>query len=58
MERTKTIVRAFYGTFLVCVLICIGMYDASPAIALYVLLIGIVANLIGRNLESRYDIEW
>lgn len=58
MERTKTIVRAFYGTFLVCVLICIGMYDASPAIAVSVFLTGVVANLIGRNIESRYDIEW
>ena len=58
VERVKTIIRALYGTFLVCVLICIGLYDASPLMAMCVFLIGIVANVIGRIFENKYEIEW
>ena len=54
----KTIIRALYGTFLVCVLICIGLYDASPLMAMCVFLIGIVANVLGRIYENKYEIEW
>lgn len=51
-------IRVLYSIFYVCCLLCIGIFDSNPLIALSVALVGSVCAIHGKHLEKKYNIEW